>query len=446
MYCIHCGTNCPENAAFCPKCGKPLHSGDPDKTISLSASAPLGEAKINGTLPVVLRSDISNISKWIRRVGIPLVTLAWIGVVAVILWAASHIGRSLILLAIAAILAFALAPAVKFLARVMPRILAILVVYIIVLSAISLVLYFLVKAAVLQITELKGQVGGLLNPNAGGPPSSLQTMLKSLGIGPDQIQNARQAIVSRLGGLVTDIGPFLTRIFDFVLDIIVVAMLSIYLLLDGSRVMRWLRENLPQPQQKRGLFFLDTLEQVVGGYIRGQLTLSLLIGVLVGAGMAIFQVPHPILLGELAFLLAFIPVLGTFISAAACILLSFAATNSWVINLTHLSWILAVIVLIYFVAVHLIESHIVGPRIVGHAVGLHPIISITALIASAELFGILGALFVVPVVGVIQAIIVSFWREWRQSHSNQFPKKNLMIESEVSDAGSQPAEAAVEST
>ena len=48
-------------------------------------------------------------------------------------------------------------------------------------------------------------------------------------------------------------------------------MLSIYLLLDGSRVMRWLRENLPLPQQKRGLFFLNTLETVVGGYILPQL-------------------------------------------------------------------------------------------------------------------------------------------------------------------------------
>ena len=90
-----------------------------------------------------------------------------------------------------------------------------------------------------------------------------------------------------------------------------------------------------------------------------------------------------------------------------------------------------------------------GPRIVGHAVGLHPIISITALIASAELFGILGALFVVPVVGVIQAIIVSIWREWRAIHPEQFPKKNLMIESNVSDVSStssEPAEAAVEPT
>ncbi len=195
---------------------------------------------------------------------------------------------------------------------------------------------------------------------------------------------------------------------------------------------------MPLSRQKRGFFLLDTLEHVVGGYIRGQLVLSLLIGVLVRAGMAVFQVPHPILFGELAFLLAFVPVLGTFISAAACILLSFAATNSWLINLTHQSWLLAVVVLIYFIGIHAIESHIVGPRVVGHAVGLHPIISIAALIAGAELFGILGALFVAPVVGIIQAIIVSIWREWRAAHPEEFPQKPVTIESKTQIEVSQP--------
>lgn len=188
----------------------------------------------------------------------------------------------------------------------------------------------------------------------------------------------------------------LRGIFDSVLDVIVVEILSIYLLLDGSRVFRWLRENMPIPQQKRGYFLLDTLQTVVGGYIRGQLVLSLLIGTLVGAGMAIFRVPHPVLLGELAFLLSFIPVLGTFISGTLCILLSLTASNSWVVALTHQTWILAIIVLLYFVAMHAIESHIVGPRVVGQAVGLHPVVSIAALVAGAELFGILGALFVAP--------------------------------------------------
>ena len=115
MYCIHCGTNCPENATFCSKCGKALHSGEPDKTISLSSSSALaGEAALVGRSSETWRIDIRTSAKWIRRVGIPLATLAWIGVVAVILWAASHVGRSLILLALAAILAVALMPAEAF--------------------------------------------------------------------------------------------------------------------------------------------------------------------------------------------------------------------------------------------------------------------------------------------------------------------------------------------
>ena len=439
MYCVYCGTRYPEQAAFCPKCGKPVHTTDLHDPISLTpSSASVGEATVTSPGSASWRHDIGISAKWIRRVGIPLATLAWIGLVAVLLWAASHVARSLILLAIAAILAYALAPLVKVLQRFLPRLLAILLVYLIVMGAISVVLYFLIRAALTQVEELKSQVSGLLQP---GQSSPFVSLLSSLGIDPAQLQNARQTITGHLGGLVNDVLPVVRGIFDSVLDVIVVAMLSIYLLLDGSRVFRWLRENMPMPQQKRGYFLLDTLETVVGGYIRGQLTLSLLIGVLVGAGMAIFRVPHPVLLGELAFLLAFIPVLGTFISGALCILLSLTASNSWVVALTHQTWILAIIVLLYFVAMHAIESHIVGPRVVGHAVGLHPVVSITALVAGAELFGILGALFMAPAVGIIQAIIVWLWREWRAAHPDQFPKQNVTVESHVSE---EPAQASIE--
>jgi predicted PurR-regulated permease PerM len=113
------------------------------------------------------------------------------------------------------------------------------------------------------------------------------------------------------------------------------------------------------------------------------------------------------------------------------------ASNSWVVSLTHQTWILAIIVLLYFVAMHAIESHIVGPRVVGQAVGLHPIVSIAALVAGAELFGILGALFVAPAVGLMQAIIVWLWREWRATHLDQFPKKNATVESQVSEESTQ---------
>jgi len=330
------------------------------------------------------------------------------------------------LLAIAALLAVALAPAVKLVTRVMPRILAILVVYLIVFTALSLVLYFLIRTAVNQVSELKGEVTHLLHPVPGSPPTPLELTLQSFGIEQAQIQEARQLIVNHLANLANDVVPLLRSIFDFIIDFIVVAMLSIYFLIDGARVIRWLRGNLPF--QQRTIFLLDTLEHVVGGYIRGQFTLSFLIGLLVGLGMAILQVPHPILLGTLAFFMAFIPVLGTFISAAACVLLALTQNQGWVINLTHQSWVLAVIVLAYFLAVHSFESHIVGPRIVGQAVGLSPIIAISALIAGVELFGILGALFVAPVVGVLQAVVISLWKEWRVTHPEQFPVKKEVTE------------------
>src|SRR6266699_2057794 len=306
------------------------------------------------------RDDMSRASRWTRRLDIPLAILAWIGVIAVVLWAASHIIRSLLLLAIAALLAYALVPAVKLLERVMPRFLAMLIVYLIVLRV-------------------------FLAPGRNGQLAPFMQTLLSYGITQDQIIAARQLLVGHLESVANGALPVLKGIFEGVVDLIVVAMLSIYLLLDGSRVVGWLRANAPLLQRERVQFFLDTLQRVVGGYIRGQLTLAVLIGFLVGAGMELLGVRYAFLLAVLAFVLAFIPVVGTFISATACILLALVSNPTWT-----QPWILAIIVLVYFVVVHAVEAHTIGPRIVGHAIGLHPGVSIFALVAGGELFGIWG--------------------------------------------------------
>jgi predicted PurR-regulated permease PerM len=62
----------------------------------------------------------------------------------------------------------------------------------------------------------------------------------------------------------------------------------------------------------------------------------------------------------------------------------------------------------------------VGPRIVGKAVGIHPVVSLFALVAGSELFGIWGALFASPIAGLLQAFIITFWTEWRAAHPEYF--------------------------
>jgi predicted PurR-regulated permease PerM len=377
------------------------------------------------------REDRLN-AKWKRRRDIPLAILGWIAVAAVILWAAGHVARSLLLLAIAALLAFALAPAVKLFQRVMPRILAILIVYLVVLAAFGFFVYLIINTSIVQVGMLSQEVRYLLTQGTNGQQTPLEALLKSFGISQEQITSARQQIVAQLGGFAGSVLPLLSRFLDFLLDIVIVAVVSIYLLIDGSRVNNWLRNNMPRQQRGRVDFFLETLERVVGGYIRGQLLLSTLIGLLVGIGMLIFHVPYAVLLGVMAFILEFIPVLGTLVSGAICVLI--ALTQGWLI---------AVGVLIYFVVVHVIEGDVIGPRIVGKAVGLHPVVSLAALIAGAELFGILGALFASPVAGVLQALIIAIWKEWRATHPDQFEEgKDTVADKLEENVADRPVDAA----
>ena len=349
-------------------------------------------------------------ARWSRRRDIPLSILAWSGVVFLILWMAGHVTRTIIVLVIAALLAYALAPAVSFFQRAMPRFEATLLVYLVVLLGIGTLVFFIVRTAVGQITSLSNQVASLLTPASNGM-TPLEKTLESLGISQTQINSVRDQLIAQTEGVVGGILPFLSEFLNGLLDILLVAILSIYLLADGGRVTHWLRQNMPRRQRGRVRFLLNTLQRIVGGYIRGQLLMSTLIGVLVGLGMTILQVPYAILLGVLAFVLEFIPVLGTLVSGAICVLL--ALTRGWII---------ALIVLAYFVFVHIIEGDVVGPRIIGKAVGLHPVVSLTALVAGAELFGIWGALFASPVAGVIQAFIVALWSEWRETHPQEFQR------------------------
>ncbi len=354
-------------------------------------------------------TDTATESTWARRRDIPIAILAWIVLIAVILWMLGHVFNTVLIFIIASLLAYALYPAVKLLGRWMPRFFAILIVYIVVLTALVVVIYFLVNTTVSQVSALIVNVRALLTPAPHEQVSPLVKTLERFGITQAQITAAGNQIIAQAEGLTTSVVPLLTGIFNFILDTFVVAVLSIYLLVDGSRVTNWLRNNLPASQEGRMRFFLNTLQRVVGGYIRGQLTLSALIGVLVGIDMTIFHVPYAVLLGVLAFVLEFIPVLGTLTSGAICVLVALSQ-----------GWLIALLVLASFIVIHILEGDVIGPRIVGQAIGLHPAVSLIALIAGAELFGIVGALFASPVAGVIQALLIAIWSEWRAAHPEEF--------------------------
>ena len=236
-----------------------------------------------------------DVSRWARRVLIPLAILAWAGVAILVLMAAGYLSRTLLLLGIAILLAYALSPLVTFFTRAMPRFLAILVVYLLVFGAIGALLYFIVRTSVDQIISLSNYIGRLPAPGKNGHPSALEQSLHSLGTSQGQIASVQQHHQPE-GGLAGNIVPILTGVAGAALDIILVIVISIYLMMDGKRATNWLRQNMPRRQRGRIRFLLDTLQRVVGGYIRGQLFLCTLIGSLVGIGMQIMGVPYALFL------------------------------------------------------------------------------------------------------------------------------------------------------
>jgi predicted PurR-regulated permease PerM len=391
---------------------------------------------VNGrTTTIPGNSGSSDAHDWKRLRDMGVAALAWIGVAGVALWVLAHIIGSLLIFVLAAILAYALSPAARHLERFMPRGFAIALVYIGILSTLSGLLYLIVITAVSQVSMLLKDVTGLLTP-APGADSPLVDALKGFGLTDDQIKALGDRILHLGSGVTGDPVSLAASVIDTIVRTVLIGVLSIYLINDGPRIVRWLRSGTPIGHRARINFFVDTLDRVVGGYIRGQLILAALIGLLVGIGMWVLHVPYAVFLGVLAFVLEFVPILGVFISGAICV----------VIALT-VGWFTALAVLAYFVLVHFVEGDIVGPRLMGHAVGLHPAISIIALFAGSELFGIWGALFASPVAGLLQAMITAIWIQWRQAHPEQFPTgytvaSDVAIVPVVTTAESPPAPAA----
>ncbi len=375
-----------------------------------------GKIRIKNVL-VKTEADV----QWIRRRNTAFTILCWFAIAGIIVWLASQIYQALIVLVMACALAYALYPLVEQLRRWLPSWLAILLVYLTLFAVVGGFGYLLVSIAVSELTQHLKDIQKAFTDN--GAYGIVKGQLIAHGVTQEQIKGFTGAITDALGSFVSGLpgrlGSIVGGIANGVLDTVLVVVVSVYLVIDGERLAQWANKSTPKSYRGHITAVLSGMQRVVGGYIRGELSMALLIGVLVGVGMLAFHVPFAPLLGLLAFVLEFVPIIGTLISGAVCVLV--AVTQGWVIVL---------LVLAYFIVVHVIEGDILGPRVVGRAVGLHPVVSIIALAAGAERFGIWGALFAAPLAGLAQVVIVDLWQEWRKAHADEFAEDLLKAEAE----------------
>lgn len=372
---------------------------------------------------------VTSTTAWMRRLIISLTILIWLVLAIAFLWLLGHIVDAVILLAIGALVAYAIYPLVQLLQRVMPRPLAIGIVYIAVLSGLIALLYFVVRTVIEQLTSLILYIQSIISSPQNSPLQPLLNALNSFGISTAQLQSFGEQLLLQLEGIVANVIPILSNLFNIYINAILVITLSIYFLGTGPRATTWLRNKTPLEHRHQISFLLRTLGHVLGGYIRGTILLGAVISILTGIALTIIGVPYAFLLAVFAFVMELIPVIGIFITAIAIVLLALTK-----------GLFTAVLALGIDIILQSLESNILSPRIIGESLGLNPIIIIFSVIAGAELYGILGALFAAPLAALIQALIVVYWREWRANHPEEFPKDDQLTEvpKEPAQPGTQP--------
>ncbi|WP_202914475.1 AI-2E family transporter [Paenibacillus antri] len=276
--------------------------------------------------------------------------------------------------------------------RKVPRTIAVLLIYAVFILSVTVVLMNVIPMFVKQLNELNEHLPEFtmraqsmiveMNRNDFLPEGVRMGINNALYEAEQQLAASIADVIGRLGATVGAL--FVAFVIPF---------LAFYMLKDFQLIEKTVLTFVPTNHKRRTIRLVTDIDKALGNYIRGQLIVCVIIGVLAYVGYWLIGVPYPLLLAALVALFNIIPYLGPFIGAAPAIVV--ASTVS-------LKMVMLVIVVNF--ACQLIESNIVSPQVVGRSLHMHPLLIIFALLVGGELGGVVGLILAVPTFAVGKVI------------------------------------------
>ncbi len=328
------------------------------------------------------------------------------------IWVAHRLGRIVLVLVLAMFFAYVIAPLVdlaqhafilKGRSRRLPRGLAIAVIYLLLGSG-------LVAAAALLWPSAAAQIEKAI---ASGPaytesfrtwehgwtryygrlriPLELRHSIDEsvLGAGDAAVAYAHGSLLALIG-ILSDL-PWL----------VLVPVLAFLMLKDAAAIRRTVLTALPHRVQLRGHRLFEELNATMAAYVRAQLIACVVVGSLSGIGFALLGNPYAVLLGVLAAVLEFVPLVGPLVVALVAVVIAALQDP-----------MLAVWTGVFLTVLRVVEDYVIYPRLIGRDIHLHPLVVILAVLAGVELDGIAGIFIAVPIVALV-TVAARHWLEWR---------------------------------
>ena len=319
----------------------------------------------------------------IVRVVLLLVALA---AVLELVWLSRRIVTWLL---IATILAIALNPAVVQLERRarMPRGIAISVVYVLGMAGLVGVLLAFIPRLIDAGQDLADKAPGYADRLRG--TALFQDLDKRYDV-LTRLEQFATDIPKKLGGAGAAVSV-LQRLFSGVLGALTVLVLTAFLLVYGSRMVAYVVAMSPADRRGRLESAAGRIYRSIGGYVAGNVAISVIAGVFAYVALKIAGVPAAFLLAFVVAVMDLIPLIGATIGAVACV--AVAAFGGWVP---------AVGLAIYFLIYQQVENHLIQPKVMQKTTNLNPLATLIAVLVGAELLGVFGALVAIPIAGVLQ--------------------------------------------
>ena len=331
-----------------------------------------------------------------RTKGLILWTIAMLMVAVAVSWLVYLARDALLVVYVSVLLSIGFGPIVRTIERhpvrrgdrAIPRWVAILVVYLVMVGALTFAGFLIIPPLVDQAQELWRRLPSMLD--------SAQTFLISHGLLnhrvtlEEAVRNAPGTPGTAVGTVATALGRFV----EFVLAFITILILTFYLLIDSDALYGAFARLFPREARPRVLDASKKITTKVSAWLNGQLILAGTIGATAAIGLYLLGVPYFYVLALIAAIGEMVPVIGPILSAAPAILAGLSVSPQT-----------ALFVALFWIAQQQIENHLLVPKVMERQVGVSPVIVIVALLIGGSVLGIVGAILAVPTAAIVQVLV-----------------------------------------
>jgi len=332
-----------------------------------------------------------------------------------VLWVISKITGIILLLVLSIFFAYLVSPLVEFLRRSrrvagrnieIPKVVAIALSYLIIAAAIMFAVFVVLPSLSYQFPEFADQAKAYWKTLGDRTQEIMRYSRRMPPPVVEAVNNVVPKVVEKVSATATEFASSALGYVVYIPWLFLIPILAFFLLKDAESFRRSALRMLPRGRWRwRGDEFFQDINSTLAAYIRAQLTACLFIGVVCALGFTVLGLPGGLVMGVLAGVFEFVPLVGPLTIALLAALLA----------VFHAGLFNAFLVLLFLGVLRILQDYVVYPKLIGQGIHLHPLAVIFAILAGEKIAGVAGIFLAIPVV----AILTVSYRHWMEHRGSE---------------------------